>query len=240
MTQNGKKTVIIIPARYGSTRFSGKPLAMIKGVSMIKRVYDRCLSSHADAVYVATDDVRIMRHIQEFKGNVIMTEATHLSGTDRCAEAIQKCPEPFDFVVNVQGDEPYIDPEQINQVIGILDSKSAPIATLVVAITSDEELRDPNRVKVVMAGDSRCLYFSRSAIPYDREGTGVMAFRHLGIYGFQTEVLRGITQLSQGKLEKAESLEQLRWLEHGIEIYAEITKHAAISVDTPDDINRLL
>ena len=234
-----KKCLIVIPARYGSTRFPGKPLAMIQGMSMIQRVYNQCISSQGDAVIVATDDERIFNHVNAFGGQVIMTSAAHASGTDRCAEAARNCKLDFDFVINVQGDEPFIDPLQINQVIEVLLSKNASIATLAVPIQSSDELQDSNRVKVVMSRDLRCLYFSRSAIPHDRERTGVHAFRHLGIYGFQREVLQEITRLEPSSLEKAEVLEQLRWLENGYEIFAGITDNAALSVDIPEDINRL-
>jgi 3-deoxy-manno-octulosonate cytidylyltransferase (CMP-KDO synthetase) len=234
-----RKSLVVIPARYGSTRFPGKPLAMIHGVSMIQRVFDQCMRSLADSVLVATDDVRIYDHVRSFGGEVIMTSGDHTSGTDRCAEAARRYHEEFELVINVQGDEPYIDPAQINEVIRILQSKNAAIATLAVPIHFHDELHDPNRVKVVMSLDSRCLYFSRSAIPFDREQVGVKSFRHLGIYGFQREVLQEITQLSPSNLEMAEGLEQLRWLENGYTIYAGITAAAALSVDTPEDIKRL-
>lgn len=234
-----KKCLIVIPARYGSTRFPGKPLAMIHGVSMIQRVYDQCKLSHAHSVLVATDDERIFNHVNAFGGQVIMTSAAHASGTDRCAEAAANCKLDFDFVINVQGDEPYIDPAQINLVMEIMQSRNAAIATLAVPIHSPDELLDANRVKVVMGHDARCLYFSRSAIPFDRERVGVKAFRHLGIYGFRKEILQEITRLSPSDLERAEGLEQLRWLEHGYDIHAAITSEAALSVDVPEDINRL-
>lgn len=234
-----KKSLVIIPARYGSTRFPGKPLALIKGVSMIQRVYDQCMLSQAHSVWVATDDPRIYDHVAAFGGRVIMTADTHTSGTDRCAEAARKCKDEFDYVINVQGDEPYIDPEQINQVIAILQQKNSAIATLAVPIYSQVELQDPNRVKVVMSRDHRCLYFSRSAIPHDRSKAGVQAYRHIGIYGFQKEVLQEITQLSPSALETAEALEQLRWLENEYVIYAGITTEAALSVDIPEDIKHL-
>lgn len=236
---SNKKSMVIIPARYGSTRFPGKPLAMIKGLTMVRRVYDQCVASLAHSVMVATDDVRIFDHVNSFGGQVLMTSSAHTSGTDRCAEAAKKCADEFDFIINVQGDEPYIDPEQINQVLDILQSKHADIATLVVPIALDEELHDPNRVKAVLTHDLRCLYFSRSAIPYDREGNGVQSFRHLGIYGFRKDVLQRITLLPPSALERAEALEQLRWLENGFQVYAGITAEAAVSVDIPDDINRL-
>jgi 3-deoxy-manno-octulosonate cytidylyltransferase (CMP-KDO synthetase) len=234
-----KKSLIVIPARYGSTRFPGKPLAMIQGMSMIQRVYHQCILSQAHAVLVATDDERIFDHVRSFGGQVIMTSSAHSSGTDRCAEAARNCDIEFDLVVNVQGDEPFIDPVQIDQVIDVLLSKNASIATLAVPIHAQDELHDANRVKVVMSRDLRCLYFSRSAIPHDRDKTGVHAYRHLGIYGFRREVLQEITRLEPSSLEKAEALEQLRWLENGYEIYAGITDNAALSVDVPEDINRL-
>lgn len=234
-----KKSLVIIPARYGSTRFPGKPLAMIKGVSMVQRVYDQCNLSKAHSIWVATDDPRIYDHVIAFGGRAIMTSETHTSGTDRCAEAARKCNDEFDFVINVQGDEPYIDPEQINQVIAILQQKNTAIATLAAPIQSQDEFQDPNRVKVVMSRDYRCLYFSRSAIPHDRSMVGIQAYRHLGIYGFQKEVLQEITQLSPSALEKAEGLEQLRWLENDYVIYAGITLEASLSVDIPEDIKHL-
>ena len=241
------KIVGFIPARYASTRFPGKPLAIIEGKPMIQRVYEQasksaCLSD----VYVATDDVRIADAVRLFGGKFVMTATTHPSGTDRCAEALSIVEGVFDAVINIQGDEPYILPEQIDLVARKLDDPTVEIATLVKEITNTEDLFNMNSPKVVMGVDGRALYFSRQAIPFLKgEDIGHWTakhtyYKHIGIYGYKSSVLPQLTQLSPSLLEKAESLEQLRWLENGFKIVAGITDFETIAIDTPEDLAKLI
>ena len=234
----------IIPARYASTRFPGKPLVMINGKPMIQRVYEQALKSELDAVVVATDDVRIADAVRSFGGNVVMTSENHPSGTDRCAEALENFKGDWKAVVNIQGDEPYIQPSQINAVASLLKS-GAPIATLVKKIDSVEELTNINSPKVVISSNGNALYFSRQPIPFQKgiaindwlnHGT---YYKHIGIYGYQSTVLPQLTQLKQGNLEMAESLEQLRWLENGYSIMTAETTENTVAIDTPEDLSRL-
>ena len=241
----------IIPARYASTRFPGKPLAMINGVSMIRRVYEQCLkSSSLNIVAVATDDERIAEHVQSFNGNVIMTSTEHRSGTDRCNEALKHLmilyPEQtYDVVVNIQGDEPFIDPEQIDAVTACFKNGDIDIATLARVIDTEEELFNPNAVKVVRGLQNQALYFSRSTIPYIRGAQQSkwlnmgLFLKHLGLYAYRTSVLKSIACLAPGKLEMLENLEQLRWLENGFRISVELTQKEGVSIDTPDDLTKL-
>lgn len=238
----------IIPARYASTRFPGKPLAVINGKSMIQRVYEQT-SLAIKEVWVATDDERIKKTVESFDGNVIMTSANHQSGTDRIAEAVSKILETtsnkHDVVINIQGDEPFIQPEQIKAVMKCFNNSSTQIATLVKAITEQNEIFDPNKVKVVISNEKKALYFSRSAIPYLR---GIeknkwleksIFYKHIGMYAYKLETLMEITNLNQSPLELSESLEQLRWLENGYWIQTEITSHESIGIDTPKDLERI-
>lgn len=234
----------IIPARYASTRFPGKPLVMIDGKPMIQRVYEQALKSELDAVVVATDDVRIADAVRSFGGNVVMTSENHPSGTDRCAEALVNFEGDWKAVVNIQGDEPYIQPSQINAIASLLKN-GAPIATLVKKIDSTEELTNINSPKVVISSNGNALYFSRQPIPFQKgiaindwliHGT---YYKHIGIYGYQSTVLPKLTQLKQGVLEMAESLEQLRWLENGYSIMTAETTENTIAIDTPEDLSRL-
>ncbi len=234
----------IIPARYASTRFPGKPLVMIDGKPMIQRVYEQALKSELDAVVVATDDVRIADAVRSFGGNVVMTSENHPSGTDRCAEALENFKGDWEAVVNIQGDEPYIQPSQINAIASLLKS-GAPIATLVKKIDSVEELTNINSPKVVISSNGDALYFSRQPIPFQKgieinnwlnHGT---YYKHIGIYGYQSTVLPKLTQLKQGVLETAESLEQLRWLENGYSIMTAETTENTVAIDTPEDLSRL-
>jgi len=236
----------IIPARYASTRFPGKPLADIKGKSMIRRVYEQASQSELNEVLVATDDQRIVEHVRQFGGNVVLTSTDHASGTDRCFEAYTANNRPFDLIVNVQGDEPFIHPEQINAVIKELQTPEAQISTLVRTITKTEDLFSPNAVKAVLGNHHQALYFSRHPVPYFR---GVEAvdwvkkhtyYHHLGIYGFTAPVLEQLVQLPVSELEHCESLEQLRWLENGYRINVGITEYTSFGVDTPDDLLRAL
>ncbi|AHW59226.1 3-deoxy-manno-octulosonate cytidylyltransferase (CMP-KDO synthetase) [Draconibacterium orientale] len=236
----------IIPARYQSSRFPGKPLAKIKNKPMIQWVYENA-SKALPYVCVATDDDRIFDAVKAFGGEVVKTLPTHQSGTDRCAEAALKIAKnrPVDIVVNIQGDEPFVKPEQI-ELIKLCFESETEIATLVKKIDSEEELFNPNRPKVVLDKNDSALYFSRSPIPYFRgeENKNWVKkhtfWSHIGMYAFKADVLQKITQLEQGKLELAESLEQLRWLENGYKIKTAETTSATIGIDTPGDLEAAL
>ncbi|MDX2414886.1 MAG: 3-deoxy-manno-octulosonate cytidylyltransferase [Bacteroidales bacterium] len=235
----------IIPARYGSTRFPGKPLAMLDGKTIIKRVYEQA-SLVLDNVYVASDDIRIAEEVKSFGGNIIMTSDTHRSGTDRCAEALRLIRESGsdnpDVIINIQGDEPFIKPEQISQLINLFSKKDVEIATLVKLIDSDKELHDVNKPKVVVAENGYALYFSRSIVPYIRDaepGKWLETqdfYKHIGIYGYRADTLLSICNLQPSPLEISESLEQLRWLENGYKIRTAITSYESIGIDTPEDL----
>lgn len=232
----------IIPARYESTRFPGKPLAMIHDKPMIQWVYENATQA-LNHVWVATDDTRIFEAVEAFGGKAIKTSASHQSGTDRCAEAAKALSEHLDFdvVINIQGDEPFVKPEQINLLKSCFES-DAEIATLVKKIEESEELFNPNRPKVVLGANKDALYFSRSPIPYIRgkeEKNWIVKnnfWAHIGMYAFKSDILQKITQLQPGKLEAAESLEQLRWLEEGYKIKTAETKTQSIGIDTPEDL----
>jgi 3-deoxy-manno-octulosonate cytidylyltransferase (CMP-KDO synthetase) len=239
----------IIPARWASTRFPGKPLAKIKGKTMIHRVYGQCLKcQQLDKVIVATDDKRIIDEVESFGGLAMMTSNLHQSGTERCGEVVEKLEqqqENFDAIINIQGDEPYIDPEQIAEVASQLENENIHIATLIKSITTKKELFDANVVKVVVDSNGMALYFSRSTVPYLR---GIDRniwlhkhpfFKHVGIYGFKTGILKKIINLPKGRLEVAESLEQLRWLENGFSISAEETDLESIAIDCPEDLSKI-
>ncbi len=241
------KFVGIIPARYQSTRFPGKPLANIKGKPMIQRVYENANEVLEDVV-VATDDDRIFNAVKAFGGEVVQTSPTHQSGTDRCAEAariIQRNHE-FDVVVNIQGDEPFIKPEQIETIKSCFEEDEVQIATLVKKIESADELFNPNRPKVVLSKNNFALYFSRSTIPFLRSEEKENWFgkhnfwAHIGMYAFRSAVLQEITGLQQTPLELAESLEQLRWLENGYKIKAAETLFQSVGIDTPEDLDAAL
>jgi len=236
----------IIPARYASSRFPGKPLVEIGGKSMIQRVYEQ-VSNVLDCVYVATDDDRIFRSVEAFGGKAIMTSDKHKSGTDRCFEAYQKSNSGKEIIINIQGDEPFIQPSQIETICACFDNKDTQIATLVKPFTeADDEqaLFNPNSPKVVVNKNMEAMYFSRSVIPYKRgEETGNWLkchnyYKHIGLYAYSGDVLKEITQLPQSSLELAESLEQLRWLENGLRIKVGITNVETIGIDTPDDLKR--
>ncbi len=240
------KTVAIIPARYASTRFPGKPLAMLGGVTVIERVYGKVREAVSD-VFVATDDERIFAAVEAFGGRAIMTSTEHRSGTDRCYEAYTKCGVVADVVVNVQGDEPFIAREQIEAIIECFDNLSIDIATLVKPFSSVDDfamLENPNSPKVVVSRDNRALYFSRSVIPYLRGAERAewlkehTYYKHIGMYAFRSETLRKVTALEPSPLEKAESLEQLRWLENGFQIGVGISHIETIGIDTPEDLER--
>lgn len=232
----------VIPARYASTRFPGKPLIDIGGKSMIQRVYEQCKkTSVLSDVIVATDDDRIAEHVISFGGKVIMTADTHQSGTDRCAEVISTYKGKCDAVINIQGDEPFIDPKQIELLASAFNEESTQIVTLIKKIKSEEEVRNPNVVKAIANKNNQAIYFSRSPIPYRRNpGVDITYFKHVGIYGYRKQVLAEITQLPMGKLEQAESLEQLRWVENGYSIVLKETDLETIAIDTPDDLDKVL
>lgn len=239
----------IIPARYESSRFPGKPLAIIHGKSMIQRVYNQASKTNIlSNLVVATDDERIYNHVESFGGKVFMTDSNHPSGTDRCNEVLNKLKEQgqfYDVVINIQGDEPYINPIQIEQLAKAFDQKETEIATLIKAISSIEELQNPNVVKVVKSTKGKALYFSRFAIPFYREIDAEKAlkmqpyYKHIGIYAYRSDVLSEICRLEKSNLEKAESLEQLRWLENGYHIHVNATDFESIAVDSPSDLLKL-
>ncbi|MBK6641199.1 MAG: 3-deoxy-manno-octulosonate cytidylyltransferase [Bacteroidetes bacterium] len=237
------KVLGIIPARFGSTRFPGKPLAKIHGVTMIERVYRRAkLANSLNDVIVATDDQRIYDHVVSFGGKVMMTSDQHPSGTDRCAEVIAKINVAYDVVINIQGDEPYIHPQQIDLLVDCFKSGSAPLATLVKQITQVAELDQVNLPKVVIDNSGKALYFSRSVVPFTKPEDRSRAveqglyYKHIGIYGYQASLLPELAALPKSKLEIMESLEQLRWLENGYSIITAISDHENIAVDSPEDI----
>ena len=240
------KFIAIIPARYASTRFPGKPLADMNGKPMIQRVYEQ-VKKCVDKVFVATDDKRIYDAVTSFGGNVVMTSANHKSGTDRCAEAYNSIGGGEDVIINIQGDEPFIAPSQIEAIIGCFSDKSVQIATLVKPFTENDgidALINPNSPKVVLGVDNQALYFSRSVIPFVR-GVDMQEwlkshtfYKHIGMYAFRREVLREVTALPQSTLEKAESLEQLRWLENGYKIGVGVTNIETVGIDTPEDLER--
>ncbi len=236
----------IIPARFASTRFPGKPLIDIAGKTMIQRVYEQAKKANSlSEVVVATDDERIAEHVQSFGGNVVMTSENHQSGTDRCFEAIEKFEINADAVINIQGDEPFIQPEQIDLVASCFSLKETELATLVKKISTNEELFNPNTPKVLLNSNKEAIYFSRQTIPHIRgkEQNDWLKqhtfYKHIGIYGYRTDVLATITQLKQSNLELAEALEQLRWLENGYKIKVEITDFESVAIDTPDDLQKL-
>ncbi|MDP1744502.1 MAG: 3-deoxy-manno-octulosonate cytidylyltransferase [Bacteroidota bacterium] len=240
------KIVGIIPARFASTRFPGKPLVDIGGKSMIQRVYEQAKKSVSLAeVIVATDDIRIHDHVIAFGGEVIMTADSHQSGTDRCFEAIKKYTASADVVINIQGDEPFIRPEQIDLAASCFVSDKVQIATLVKKIKTNEELFNVNTPKVLLNKYDEAIYFSRQTIPYVREKEPSQwldyqtFYKHIGIYAYTTKILAEITALKQSTLELAEGLEQLRWIQNGYKINTKITDFESIAVDVPDDLKKL-
>lgn len=237
------KVVGIIPSRYASTRFPGKPLAMIGGISMVERVYKQAVKSQKLVdVIVATDDERIVMNVKSFGGNVLMTSPNHQSGTDRCAEVLRNSKENWDVVINIQGDEPFINPEQIDLLIACFENPKTQIATLIKKIQQPEEVKNPNIPKVVIDVNSNALYFSRNVIPFNRTSDTLMPdcyFKHIGIYGYRSTILEEISKLKPALLERIESLEQLRWLENGYSIKTAISQHESMAVDTPEDLEKI-
>ena len=237
------KFIAIIPARYASTRFPGKPLAMLGGKTVIQRVYEQVTSCLPEA-YVATDDERIMQAVNAFGGRAVMTRADHKSGTDRIEEACQKIDTDADVIINVQGDEPFIHRSQIETLCGLFDDEQTQIGTLGKRFATMKEVLNPNSPKIVRDKNGFALYFSRSVIPFvrgkeqDEWFDNYPFLKHLGIYAYRRHILREVTQLPQSPLEKAESLEQLRWLENGYRIRVGTTDIETVGIDTPDDLKR--
>ena len=231
------KIIGIIPARYGSSRFPGKPLVDILGKSMIQRVYEQCKkASSLTNNIVATDDERIFNHVIEFGGKVIMTSSSHPSGTDRCNEVVQKLEEHYDIAINIQGDEPYINPEQIDQVANLFSTKEVSIATLVKKIEDKSLISDINSPKAIFDSNGIAQNFCREITNFSTKKT---YFKHIGIYGYRTKTLSEICKLPPSKNEINERLEQLRWLDNNYLIKVGVTTHEGISVDTPEDIEKI-
>jgi len=241
--------IILIPARYSSTRFPGKPLALLKGLPVIQHVYQNSMQSRlADDVVVATDSETIFEKVLSFGGKAVMTSGDHASGTDRIAEASRSM--NYDIIVNVQGDEPLIQPEMIDDVISVLDDSRASIGTLAVRIKDRREIFDPNAVKVVFNPEGFALYFSRAPVPYHRDewkgsdhftfhGSQFTVFKHVGIYSYRHDVLTQLSELPPSRLELVEKLEQLRAIENGFPIKVKETVYETFGVDTPEDLERI-
>ena len=237
----------IIPARFESSRFPGKPLAMIGDKPMIQRVYEQA-SKRLDLVYVATDDLRIYDKVIGFGGKAVMTSPHHMSGTDRCAEAVEKIVtetgQPIDIVVNIQGDEPFIRPEQIDLLMKCFTGKEVEISTLVRRTEPGEDIFNPNQPKVILNTFGDAIYFSRAAIPFIRDSKPDVwsekhvYYKHIGLYAYTTNTLKQITLLARSPLEISESLEQNRWIENGFKIRTAITKWETIGIDTPNDLEK--
>ena len=243
------RILAVIPSRYASTRFPGKPLALVHGIPMVVRVFNQARKVFSD-VCVATDDERIFKTVTEAGGVAVMTSSQHRSGTDRCLEALKKYSEQtgknFDGVVNVQGDEPFISPVQIKMLSDTLMMDGVDIATIVKRASSVEELEDPNRPKVVVDKDMNALYFSRSMIPFHRGGKlddGMVGslpyYLHVGLYGYRSNILEKICSMEESFLEKTEKLEQLRWLENGLKIRVAECNEPSFGIDTPQDLERI-
>jgi len=243
------KILAIIPSRYGSTRFPGKPLVEIEGKTMIQRVYERS-SLAFKHVCVATDDQRIFDEVTRFGGNAVMTSTSHRSGTDRCFEALKIIEKRdchlYDIVVNIQGDEPFISPEQLLELVGCFNDDGTKIATLVKKFSPEEDIFNPNSPKVVISKEFYALYFSRNAIPFQRGADSknwnmnLPYYKHIGLYAFTRDALAAVSKLEPTLLETAEQLEQLRWLENGFRIKVAVTQHSSYSIDTPEDIKDLI
>lgn len=231
----------IIPARYASSRFPGKPLIDIQGKSMIQRVYEQaCKADELTDVIVATDDERIFNHVRSFGGKVLMTASYHPTGTDRIIEVANTI--NADAYINIQGDEPFIQPEQINKLASYFKARTstqAPIATLIRACSDIVLIESPNSIKVVLKQNGEAMYFSRAVIPFNRNKQEINYWKHIGMYGYSHEALQSIKQLSLGASEQIESLEQLRWLESGLAIQTLVTTVETISIDVPEDLLKI-
>ena len=240
------KILGIIPSRFASTRFPGKPLVDINGKTMIQRVYEQAkkCASLTDVI-VATDDKRIFKHVNEFGGKVVMTKSEHPSGTDRCAEALEINGGTYDAVINIQGDEPFIQPEQLEQLIACFKNEKTEITTLVKKISSVDDLLNINLPKVIFNKDFKAIYFSRLPIPGQKNVDAEQwvnhhqYYRHIGLYGYRTKTLNEITKLPPSPLEEIESLEQLRWVEAGYTITVGVTDFDSIGIDTPEDLKKI-
>lgn len=237
------KVLGIIPARYASSRFLGKPLAIIGGKTMIEQVYRGCIeNTKLFDLVVATDDARIFNTVSSFGGKVVMTGINHLNGTSRIVQVVKEnyLGQSIDWVINIQGDEPLITGKLLDEVIDIIKLKpEAEIVTLLRKMDHSGDVDNPNIVKSVFDKNNKALYFSRSKIPYYRNKSIEIHYQHLGIYGYKLDTLLRLNELEESPLEKAESLEQLRWLEHGMNIYVGITDYISVGVDTPEDIEKV-
>ncbi|CAN5486375.1 3-deoxy-manno-octulosonate cytidylyltransferase [soil metagenome] len=241
------KILGVIPARYASSRFPGKPLADLLGKSMVHRVYLQCKKSkYLSEIVVATDHQEIYNHVLGFGGNAVLTSDQHPSGTDRCCEAMELHSDSFDFVVNIQGDEPFIDPQQIDLLCASIES-TTELATLIQKIITVEQLLSPGEAKVVLNHKKEAMFFSRSPIPFIQKIEQknwldhAQFYRHVGLYAYRKDILKKITQLPVSPLEKAESLEQLRWIENGFKIKTvETDAEEGLCIDTPDDLLRAI
>lgn len=240
------KILGVIPARFESTRFPGKVLADINGHSMVERVYKRAVQSrHLSKVIIATENDQVVSAVQGFGGEAVMTDPNHASGTDRCFEALQKQDDTYDYVINIQGDEPFINPGQIDELAALLNGQ-AELATLIKKITTNDELFNMGEVKTVFNKDMEALYFSRQPIPYMRSIAELdwlqheEYYKHIGIYAYRSDILEQISTLPVSNLEKAESLEQLRWLENGFKIKLATTEYESVCIDTREDLEKVL
>ena len=234
------KRLAIIPARYASSRFPGKPLIDLDGKTMIQRVWEGVTNSNQfDEVVVATDHEKIANHVKAIGGKAILTKASHESGTDRCGEVIESYPD-FDIVVNIQGDEPLVDGEQLRLLLSAFEDSNVEIATLGSPKISVANSTDPNRIKVVVDHKSDALYFSRSPIPFERNEEDYPFLKHIGLYGFRAKTLQNLVQLEPTLLEKTESLEQLRWMYYGYNIRVVETDIETPNIDTPEDVRLVL
>ncbi len=240
------KILGIIPARFQSTRFPGKVLVDINGMSMVQRVFEQAnKSTYLNKVIIATESKEVKKHVESFGGEAILTSDNHVSGTDRCFEALTLQKETYDYVINIQGDEPFIAPTQIDELAALLDAK-VELATLIKKITTSAELFNYGEVKTVFNKNMEALYFSRQPIPYCRN-EGEMEwlshqdyYKHIGIYAYRSDMLEKVSKLPVSSLEKAESLEQLRWIENGLKVKLAYTKHESVCIDTKEDLDKVL
>ena len=232
------KVLAVIPSRYDSSRFPGKPLVDLKGKSMIRRVYEQVSKAQKiDELYVATDDERIFKEVESFDGQVVYTSASCRNGTERSIEALEKIGD-FDLLLNVQGDEPFIHPEDLDQLLELFNNPEVDIASLRKPIEKEEDFRNPNRVKVVSNEFGEAKYFSRSPIPYSEKGIPDQAFMHVGVYAFRTNILAKLKDLKPKAIELSENLEQLRWLMSGFRIFLADTDYDPIGIDHPEDLEK--
>lgn len=236
----------IIPARYSSSRFPGKPLAEIAGKSMIQRVYEQSnAAKKINKVVVATDDERIFNHVKNFGGEVIMTSSHHPSGTDRCFDCLQQLTDKYEYVINIQGDEPFLHPNQIDEIAAMCDGETE-LVTQMIPVENHQILFDKGEVKIVLNAKNEALYFSRNVIPFLKGVPEAVwhlkhnYYRHVGLYAYRSDILKSITELKPSALEIAESLEQLRWLEAGYKIKCVTTTFESHCIDTPEDIEKVL